>query len=128
MSNPAEPEIIEKEEKQEVIKAPKKKKINLRAGKNKQERSYCDTNDLLRFASAAAQKYSESNSKASQIDAEKMRKKQLAEQLKEERHQARMERKAKQEELLKAKVNANLSEKKKIKQQLRDIRKKSYSK
>ena len=57
-----------------------------------------------------------------------MKKKQLAEKLKEERREARLEKKAKEAELLKAKVNANMSEKKKIKKQLHDIRRQGHSK
>ena len=112
----------------EIQKPAKKKKPNLRAGKNKEERKYCDTNDLLKYATQGALLYQQNHDKSTRIDAERMRKKQLAEQLKEERREARLEKKAKEAELLKAKVNANLSEKKKIKKQIRDIRRQGHSK
>ena len=96
-------------------KPAKKKKPNLRAEKNKEERKYCDSNDLIKDATEQALKYQQGNDKSTRIDAERMKKKQLAEKLKEERREARLEKKAKEAELLKAKGNANMSEKKKIK-------------
>lgn len=101
-------EEVQDEQEEEVkeekpAEKPKKHKKNLRVGTTKEEKSYADKNMLIAIASQAYQKNVQKNEVSLKKDAERGRKKLLAEQRKVEKRQQRLENKKKRIESIKNK-------------------------
>ena len=89
------------DEEEKPAPKPKKVKKNLRVGKTAAERSYTNKETLLQIASRAYQANVQKNELSLERDAERNRKKVLAEQRRVEKRQARLDRKKEKEEKIK---------------------------
>ena len=96
-----EPKQVDEQKSEDEQPKPKKVKKNLRVGKTAAERSYTTKDTLLAIAAQAYQATVQKNDLSLKRDAERNRKKVLAEQRKVEKRQARLERKKEKEEKIK---------------------------